>query len=154
MANHRRMDHPRRSVQAVPGRPVPRCAGSNRLQLGRRRHLRSSRVTGCLRRERASALRFVCRQASRRLSRRPDSRAEEDSTGSDARHGVRLAHVDVGAPPGEDRQLQSVSLLLRRASRIPRRLTTSRVRLGTRLGAAVRIPPAQGTQPAPGHAEG
>ena len=40
----------------------------------------------------------------------------------DARYGVRVAHLDLGPSSGEDRKVQGVPLLLRRASGIPRRL--------------------------------
>ena len=62
-----------------------------------------------VRHDRSTALQ-ICRPAARRLSV-GRGRREKDRARPDTRYDVRLAHVDVGATPGEDGQGGSVPII-------------------------------------------
>ena len=67
----------------------------------------------------------------------------EDRARPDARRGVRLAHLDLGAAAGEDRKIQSLLLLLRSAPGLSGRFAPCRLRRAARGGGALRVPASQ-----------
>ena len=79
------------------------CRCSRATTPTRRRLVRQRHLTRRVRHDRSAALREICRPAARRISV-GRGRREKDRARPDTRYDVRLAHVDVGATPGEDGQ--------------------------------------------------
>ena len=139
LADHRRLRDPRRPAQALRSGPVQRRADPRGLQLRRRPELLPGEDAGGIPRVHAEALRSLRRQTARGLSGGRRRRAQ-DRPRPDARRRLRLAHLGLGAAAGADRQVEGLLLLLRPASRAPRRLAPGRPRHAARRGRALRVP--------------
>jgi hypothetical protein len=129
VADHRRMGDSGRSIQALRSEAVQRHADPGWLQLRRRRELFASAYAGGLHPRREGALRPVRGSSVEGLPHR-GHHGSENRARPGARRGVRLAHLDLGAAAGPNREDRRRSTIISTSTRtirpIPRAPDTAR----------------------------